>query len=77
VPDLPPDFDASPNATPAPKAPAEEAPMDNAAPPLSQAGHVQHHGGGASLWLTGLGFGALLIGGVAWLWTRRRTYDAA
>jgi hypothetical protein len=51
--------------------------MDNAAPPLSQAGHVQHHGGGASLWLTGLGFGALLIGGVAWLWTRRRMYDAA
>jgi LPXTG-motif cell wall-anchored protein len=38
---------------------------------------VQHHGGGASLWLTGLGFGALLIGGVAWLWTRRRMYDAA
>ena len=75
VPDLPPDFNPSPDA--AAKSPADEAPMNNAAPPLSQAGHVGHHGSGAGLWLTGLAFGALLLLGVGWLWTRRRLYDAA
>jgi hypothetical protein len=76
VPDLPPDFNPSPDA--AAKSPADEAPINNsAAPPLSQAGHVTHHGNGVGLWLTGLGFGALLLFGVGWLWTRRRLYDAA
>ena len=75
MPDLPPDFNPSPDA--AGKGPADEAPMDSAAPPLTQAGHVGHHSRSGALWLTGCLFAALLILSVGWLWTRRRQYDAA
>ncbi|HEV7534166.1 MAG TPA: hypothetical protein VGP90_00945 [Acidimicrobiia bacterium] len=75
VSELPPDF----GQTPAPPTTAtpDEAPLDAAAPPITQAGHTGHRNSGAALWATAAAFGALLLLGAGWLWTRRRRYDPA
>ena len=77
VPELPSDFDQAPTAAPPATAPADEAPLDAAAPPISQAGHTESRAGRPALWATGAAFGGLLLVSAAWLWTRRRRYDPA
>jgi hypothetical protein len=75
VPELPSDFNQSP--TPPSTGPADGAPIEAGAPPLSQAGHTAPRSNGGALWATGLAFGVLLVLSAAWLWARRRRYDPA
>ncbi|MDQ1516397.1 MAG: hypothetical protein QOE80_2227 [Actinomycetota bacterium] len=73
--ELPSDFGQAP--APPTTAGADGAPIDAAAPPLSQAGHTGRPKNGAALWATGAAFGGLLLLCSGWLWTRRRRYDPA
>ena len=74
VPELPADFDHS--AAPPESAPSDH-PLDTLAP-LSQAGHTDvKPRSKPALWATAIAFGAVLIVGAAWLWTRRDKFDPA